>query len=123
VTNSLTDAAAYELERREVLVWRIARQRRISRRTALKLAAATAGAAWGLGVARPLPGASADPTRTVKPTPSQLFYDYGSNAETRFEALKGRGYLTPNSLFFVRNTTSTPIIDATAWRWWWRVTR
>ena len=28
----------------------------------------------------------------------------------------GRGYLTPASLFFIRNHTATPVIDAGSWR-------
>jgi DMSO/TMAO reductase YedYZ molybdopterin-dependent catalytic subunit len=45
-----------------------------------------------------------------------LFEVYGANAETRWEALSGQGYLTPVDRFFVRNHTSTPDIDVNTWR-------
>ncbi len=40
----------------------------------------------------------------------------GSNAEMRFEAMANRTYVMPNSLFFVRNHTSTPFIDVNTWK-------
>ncbi|WP_237774094.1 sulfite oxidase [Actinosynnema sp. ALI-1.44] len=52
----------------------------------------------------------------VKPLPPELFEVYGTNAETRWEALSGQGFLTPVDRFFVRNHTSTPLIDASTWR-------
>ncbi|WP_231642716.1 molybdopterin-dependent oxidoreductase [Nocardia sp. NRRL S-836] len=52
----------------------------------------------------------------VKPLPASDFVVHGTNAETRWEALRGTGSLTPVSKFFVRNHTSTPSVDATAWR-------
>jgi DMSO/TMAO reductase YedYZ molybdopterin-dependent catalytic subunit len=42
--------------------------------------------------------------------------EHGFNAETRWEALAGTGYLTPNEKFFVRSHAPTPRIDADAWR-------
>jgi len=50
----------------------------------------------------------------VKAVPGEIFIDHGINQETRLETL--RGYLTPASHFFVRNHTSTPVIDARTWR-------
>jgi DMSO/TMAO reductase YedYZ molybdopterin-dependent catalytic subunit len=52
----------------------------------------------------------------VKPTPPDLFINLGINRETRFEALRNRGYLVPNELFFVRNHAPTPHIDRDTWR-------
>ncbi|MEU9833361.1 sulfite oxidase [Streptosporangium sp. NPDC048047] len=52
----------------------------------------------------------------VKPLPPELFVVHDTNAETRWEALGGVGYHVPAERFFVRNHTSTPIIDAAAWR-------
>ncbi|MFC4014484.1 sulfite oxidase [Nonomuraea purpurea] len=52
----------------------------------------------------------------VKPLPDHLFRVHGVNAEMRWEAMSGQGYHTPNDRFFVRNHTSTPLIDATTWR-------
>ncbi|MGW6932061.1 molybdopterin-dependent oxidoreductase [Lentzea sp. NPDC054927] len=52
----------------------------------------------------------------VKPLPASDFIVHGTNAETRWEALRGTGSLTPVSKFFVRNHTSTPLLDASTWR-------
>ncbi|MFJ6524803.1 sulfite oxidase [Streptomyces longwoodensis] len=55
--------------------------------------------------------------RTIlKPLPPEWFIERGTNAETRWEALRGTGHHTPNELFFVRNHTATPVLDAGAWR-------
>jgi len=34
----------------------------------------------------------------------------------RFEVLANRDYLTPNGLFYVRNHTSTPVVDVKTWK-------
>ncbi len=52
----------------------------------------------------------------VKPMPPELFDVHGSCAEMRWEAMRGRGFHVPNDRFFVRNHTSTPLIDAATWR-------
>jgi DMSO/TMAO reductase YedYZ molybdopterin-dependent catalytic subunit len=52
----------------------------------------------------------------VKPTPKDLFYDFGGNKEMRWENMYERGYLVPNELFFVRNHTRTPLVEANKWR-------
>ncbi|MEV4316848.1 sulfite oxidase [Actinocrispum sp. NPDC049592] len=52
----------------------------------------------------------------VKPLPPEIFDVLGTNAETRWEALRGQGYHVPNDRFFVRNHTSTPTIDVDTWR-------
>lgn len=41
---------------------------------------------------------------------------HGTNAETRWEALRDVGFTVPNDRFFVRNHTRTPVIDAATWR-------
>src|SRR4051812_4473970 len=64
------------------------------------------------GVAR----AQAPAGPIVKPLPPEWFTLLGTNAEMRWEAMQGQGYLTPWERFFVRNHTSTPLIDATTWR-------
>lgn len=51
----------------------------------------------------------------VKPLPPGEFSVYGSNAEMRWEVMRGKGYFVPNANFFVRNHTSTPLIDASSW--------
>jgi DMSO/TMAO reductase YedYZ molybdopterin-dependent catalytic subunit len=85
-----------------------------------------ASAALGLGAA--LPGAVASVATAasratavatgpiLKPLPPELFTVFGTNAETRWEALRGQGYHTPIDRFFVRNHTATPTIDAATWR-------
>ncbi|WP_066363938.1 sulfite oxidase [Herbidospora mongoliensis] len=56
----------------------------------------------------------------VKPLPGDLFtvHDTGTGtcAETRWEAMAGQGYHTPNDRFFVSSHTATPFIDARSWR-------
>lgn len=51
-----------------------------------------------------------------KPLPPEHFIVHGTSAETRWEALRGHGEITPNELFFVRNHTTTPLIDVDTWR-------
>lgn len=52
----------------------------------------------------------------VKPLPPELFIPRGTNAEMRWEAMAGQGPLVPVDRFFVRNHTSTPLLDAGTWR-------
>ncbi|WP_250003499.1 sulfite oxidase [Actinoplanes sp. M2I2] len=95
--------------------WQAGQARGFSRRDLLRLTAA-AGAA---GVAGTLTGATpalAADGPIVKPLPPELFKVFGTNAETRWSALAGAGYHVPIDRFFVRNHTSTPIIDSAAWR-------
>jgi DMSO/TMAO reductase YedYZ molybdopterin-dependent catalytic subunit len=87
---------------------------KLSRRDLIKLGAAgplvlglgRSGAAWGAQQAGPI----------VKPLPPEWFTIIGTNAEMRWEAMRDQGYLTPAERFFVRNHTSTPLIDARTWR-------
>lgn len=113
------DEASYRAARADELLWRRARELGISRRRLLQLAAL--GAASGL-----LPGgrpwrprgaqAAAPGDLVLKPTPPELFFDYGSNKEMRWEQMYQRGYVVPNALFFVRNHTRTPRIEVSSWR-------
>ncbi|MCP3804766.1 sulfite oxidase [Allokutzneria sp. A3M-2-11 16] len=75
----------------------------------------------GLGAAAAFSGlggqsASAQAGSIVKPLPPELFIDHGTNAEMRWEAMRGKGFTVPNDRFFVRNHTKTPSIDARTWR-------
>ena len=79
-----------------------------SRRPRLGLTAVPAGRATAAVTAPAGP--------IVKPLPPELFTVHGTNAETRWEALRGTGYHTPVDRFFVRNHTSTPAIDLRDWR-------
>jgi DMSO/TMAO reductase YedYZ molybdopterin-dependent catalytic subunit len=56
------------------------------------------------------------PATVVKPLPDHLFIRHDGNAETRWEAMTGQGYHTPNDRFFVRNHTFTPLVDPLTWR-------
>lgn len=66
------------------------------------------------------PALPAEPKKTepwvYKPVPEEFFLERENNYETRLEVLAGRGYLTPNSLFFVRSHAPTPLVDARTWR-------
>jgi sulfane dehydrogenase subunit SoxC len=81
----------------------------VSRRWFLATAAAQA-----MVVGAPAAAIAQPTTFRVKPAPPELFIDHGINQETRLEAL--RGYLTPNSQFFLRNHAATPTLDSRTWR-------
>ncbi|MFF0434183.1 sulfite oxidase [Streptomyces sp. NPDC004327] len=81
-----------------------------ARRTLLK-ALAAAPALSALAVPQ-----AAAATGIVKPLPPEYFTLRGTNAEARYESFADTGSLTPNARFFVRNHTSTPVLDATGWR-------
>ncbi|WP_214107934.1 sulfite oxidase [Acrocarpospora catenulata] len=51
-----------------------------------------------------------------KPLPPDRYIRHGGSAEMRWESMRGQGYHVPNDLFFVRNHTVTPTIDARTWR-------
>ncbi|AIG73779.1 Hypothetical protein AJAP_04285 [Amycolatopsis japonica] len=106
----LTDEATYDRTRIEQ--WRAGKA--LSRRGMLQL---TAGGSLALTALGALPsGTASAATPIVKPLPPEIFEVYGTNAETRWEALSGQGYLTPVERFFVRNHTATPTIDVGTWR-------
>lgn len=85
----------------------------LTRRQFLSAAAAATAALAGSGPA--VAQAPSQPTRFhAKPVPAEVFIDHGINQETRLETL--RGYLTPPSHFFIRNHTTTPVIDLRSWR-------
>ncbi len=100
----------YDDERFDRSLWVRERATGLSRRTILKSLAAAAATAGVLGGFAPRAQA------IVKPIPPNLFRTIGTNRETRFDAFKGQGYLTPASLFFIRNHTDTPVISAATWR-------
>jgi DMSO/TMAO reductase YedYZ molybdopterin-dependent catalytic subunit len=113
----LTDEDAYFGTREEQLVSGLQRSG-YSRREILKRGAAGAFLLAGVGrLAQPgAARASASATGPiVKPLPPEWFIDYGTNAEMRWDAVPGLGYLIPNERFFVRDHTATPLIDAKTW--------
>ncbi|MXG87976.1 molybdopterin-dependent oxidoreductase [Nocardioides flavescens] len=88
----------------------------VSRRaavTALPAGAATLAGAGLLGAGSP--AAAAYPA-ILKPTPADRFVDFGTNAEMRWDSVDPRRYLTRQGRLFVRNHTSTPVIDRGSWR-------
>jgi DMSO/TMAO reductase YedYZ molybdopterin-dependent catalytic subunit len=96
----------------------------VSRRGALRLfggagLAAAAAPLLGAGAAHSPRAAAATTSDTsgpiVKPLPPDWFYVYGSNAEMRWEVMRDKGYFVPAENFFVRDHTSTPLIDASTW--------
>jgi sulfane dehydrogenase subunit SoxC len=104
---------SYLAARSDEYLWSESKRLGLSRRNFLKILAAV-GSLTPLASAGVLPAAAPQPV--LKPTPPELFNDFGSNKETRWEAMYGRGYLVPNELFFVRNHTRTPTIEITNWR-------
>ena len=115
--HNLKVEAIYDRERAEQHIWEAARTAGMSRRRFLQLMFSTGAGLTAMSV---LPAglriARADHVQVVKPTPPELFINHGSNREMRWEAMAGQGYYTSNERFFVRNHTSTPHIDPSAWR-------
>ncbi|MCJ0872514.1 sulfite oxidase [Streptomyces sp. AP-93] len=114
----LSDESRYDRARLRQWARGRARSAGVDRRDLLRLFAAGAAAGTlGLGAAgtAEAAGAAALPA-TVKPLPPELFTIRGTNAETKFAALRGTGLLTPVDRFFVRNHTATPRLDKDGWR-------
>jgi DMSO/TMAO reductase YedYZ molybdopterin-dependent catalytic subunit len=89
----------------------------LSRRDLIRLAAAMGAVVAGAGsAAGPARAAAPAAGPIVKPVPPELFVSFGSNAEMRWEAMAGHGYLVPTDRFFVRNHTTTPLLDVDTWR-------
>ena len=94
-------------------------RRGLTRRDLVKLGAALPVA---LGVARfAIPGSTAraavaeNGSPIAKRLPPEWFVNFGTNAEMRWESVGGLGYTTPNDRFFVRDHTTTAIIDPATW--------
>jgi DMSO/TMAO reductase YedYZ molybdopterin-dependent catalytic subunit len=112
--------AAYDAARLRQWLTGGARGDGMSRRGMLRLLG-TAGAAAATLPVRPSapqraaerPAAPGGPI--VKPLPADEFYVYGSNAEMRWEVMRKHRYVVPGANFFVRDHTSTPLIDAETW--------
>ncbi|MFF3504328.1 sulfite oxidase [Streptomyces sp. NPDC003247] len=103
-------------DRRRLRQWLAgeARADGVSRRDMLRLLAA-AGLATAAAPALAAPATAATAPGIVKALPDDRFTVRGTNAETKFASLADTGYHTPNDRFFVRNHTSTPVLDAAAW--------
>src|SRR5512132_853771 len=117
--HELQNEALYQATRADEFMWQQSRALGISRRRLLQWLAAggasmLVGGAWPRQVQAGQSASSQD--LVVKPTPPELFFDYGSNKEMRWQNMSQRGYVVPNELFFVRNHTRTPRIDVPTWR-------
>ncbi|WP_190189175.1 sulfite oxidase [Streptomyces minutiscleroticus] len=107
------DEAAYDRRRLRQWLAGDARADGVGRRRLLTLLAATAAAT---ALPAPRPARAAGTPTIVKALPPEWFVRRGTNAETRWEALRATGHHTPNELFFVRNHTATPVLEAGDWR-------
>jgi DMSO/TMAO reductase YedYZ molybdopterin-dependent catalytic subunit len=109
------DEATYLQERSQQLVQRAG----LRRRDVLRLGAALPVAAGIARVAGPSPARSAEAAVSspiLKPLPPEWFVSYGTNAEMRWDSVADLGYRVPNERFFVRDHTSTPVVDERSWR-------
>ncbi len=86
----------------------------LTRRSLIATTAATGAVAATTRFAT-TPALGASPA-ILKPTPADQFYDYGTNAEMRWDSVDPRRYLTDQARLFVRNHTVTPTIDKATWR-------
>ncbi|OQR63882.1 sulfite oxidase [Streptomyces maremycinicus] len=111
---SPTPESAYDRRRLRQWLAGEARADGVSRRDLLRLVAA-AGLATAAAPAFAAPAAAATSPGIVKALPDDRFTVRGTNAETKFASLAGTGYHTPVDHFFVRNHTSTPVLDADEW--------
>jgi DMSO/TMAO reductase YedYZ molybdopterin-dependent catalytic subunit len=115
------DEQAYLQARADERIWWHSKILGVSRRKALQLLAAGVGGGAIATVGRSTKTvAQTSPSEKVagivKPAPSEYFYQKKTNLEMRWEQMYNRGYIVPNSLFFIRNNSPTPKIDASQWR-------
>ena len=87
---------------------------RLSRRSLLK--AGTAVGAVATVVTGPALPSYAGAPSILKPLPPEWFQDFGTNAETLWESVDPKRFLTDQARLFVRNHTVTPTIDRDSWR-------
>jgi DMSO/TMAO reductase YedYZ molybdopterin-dependent catalytic subunit len=117
------DEAAYLADRQDAWEAAVRAEHGLSRREALKLAAA--GAIFYAGGSALAPrGAFAQAPAATTPTTvpgilkaqsPELLTARGTNSEMLWASMKGQGYHTPVDRFFVRNHTVTPTIDPATW--------
>ena len=126
------DYAAYHQSRADEIVWREAKKRGLSRRRFLELAGLAGGGAL-LSACTDNGGGESEAKKPETPSstgpiiqapivknipPSKFIYmeSLGYNAEMKWENMSSRGYLTPNELFFVRQSTATPRLTPQNWK-------
>ncbi|MBI4287544.1 MAG: sulfite oxidase [Chloroflexi bacterium] len=114
-------------EAQDESLWARARQSGMSRRAFLALLASGGAAAVLAGcvqkisptpVATPVPSPAPPPAPRpiIKPIPDAYFIPLGANTEMRFEVMADKAYATPESFFFVRGHSFTPVIDVKTWK-------
>src|SRR6476661_4449234 len=91
-----------------VFVYFLRMSQDLTRRRLLQVAAASVPVVAGWRGSRAW---AQPPSPIVKPLPPEWFTVLGTNAEMRWDAAQGLPYEIPNARFFVRNHTSTPLID------------
>ncbi|AUG81058.1 sulfite oxidase [Kitasatospora sp. MMS16-BH015] len=115
----------FEYDRRRRRQWLAgqARAEGVERRTLLRMMAATgvlggtaAAAAPRAMAAAGSPAAGGPVPGIVKPLPPEWFVPRGTNAEMRWDTFPADEFQVPVERFFVRNHTSTPVLDPAAWR-------
>src|ERR671935_971145 len=116
--DELRNEAVYFETRAEELLFELERARGLTRRRLLQLAVAGVPLVAALGRFGTPPARAAQTASSpiVKPLPPEWFVNFGSNAEMRWDAAGDQGYTIANERFFVRDHTSTPIVDAGSWR-------
>ena len=106
----------YKQARADEFVWSQAKALGMSRRKFIRLMTLGTGiTVASLSSIYSHKSALAEPM-VYKPTPKELFIDHGSNKEMRWSAMYSRGYLVPNELFYVRNSSRSLRINPTNWR-------
>jgi DMSO/TMAO reductase YedYZ molybdopterin-dependent catalytic subunit len=114
---ALTDEAEYFDTREEQLERKLQREHGLSRRQLLKLGAAGSLMLAGGGLLRTTKASAWPvPQGIVKKLPEEWFERLGTNAEMKWGAMAGEGFLTPVEKFFVRNHTATEAIDPLRYR-------
>ncbi|MFE0592796.1 sulfite oxidase [Micromonospora echinospora] len=113
------DEAAHDTRRARQWLAGRARGEGVHREQLVALGTAMGALAAAAGEADPAPmppsGRPGGPA-IVKPLDPGLLTRHGANAEMRWEAMSGQGYVVPTDRFFVRNHTRTPLLDRDTWR-------
>jgi sulfane dehydrogenase subunit SoxC len=130
MSNDELDNAAYNEARADEHVWHAARALGVSRRRFIELAGlGSAGALALLGACTSKKSSDAKAeTPSTKPAPetalvkdippSQFRYmtELGFNAEMNWAQMANLGYVVPNHLFYVRQSSKTPRITPEGWK-------
>jgi DMSO/TMAO reductase YedYZ molybdopterin-dependent catalytic subunit len=108
--------ATYSRASADEYLWWQTKTLGISRRRLIQLMAGTVGSSAIALWPQAATSASTKVEGIVKNAPPEFFFQKGSNLEMKWEQMYNRGYIVPNELFFVRNNSPTPQINASRWR-------